>query len=74
MPHFPFMSALAYFNVQHTSHPPASNFTLHTSHAPRSTTTTKVSMLLYEEVAGFVNTSELLTGFVNTSELLKDAP
>jgi hypothetical protein len=45
MPHFPFMSALAYFNVQHTSHAPVSHFTLHTSHAPRSTTTTHVSML-----------------------------
>ena len=30
-------------------------------------------MLLYKEVTGFVNTSELLTGFVNTSELLTGA-
>jgi len=39
MPHFPFMSALAYFNVQHTSHAPASHFTLHTLRAqqPRHT-------------------------------------
>jgi hypothetical protein len=72
MPYFPFhvcpciLQRAAHFArscfTLHTLLLHTSQFALHISQAPRSTTTTHVSMLLYEDVTGFVNTSELFKG------------